>query len=105
MASSGDGIGQARAGDAARDAVIANEDQAGDADHDRAVLSRSAGTAAWRLSQHDLMMLEGAARRVRCGQVSIGFIAVTKPNTEKVCQPKTGQERAQQAKHAPSFKL
>jgi len=68
MASAGDGIGQARAGDAARDAVIANEDQARD--------------AALRLSQHDLMMLEGAARRVRCGQVSIGFITITRTDTE-----------------------
>ncbi|DBA74610.1 TPA: hypothetical protein ACH3X2_009475 [Trebouxia sp. C0005] len=54
MASAGDGVGQMQAGDAARDAVIANEDQA--------------RGAALRLSQHDLMMLEGAARRVRCGQ-------------------------------------
>ncbi|DBA92608.1 hypothetical protein WJX77_001792 [Trebouxia sp. C0004] len=65
MASARDGVGHTRVGDAARDA---NENQARDANHDRAVLSRSAGTAALRLSQHDLMMLEGAARRVRCGQ-------------------------------------
>jgi len=83
MASAGDGIGQPGAGDAARDAVIANEDQARDADHDRAVLSRSAGAAALRLSQHDLMMLEGAARRVRYSQV-IGFITVTRTNTESL---------------------
>lgn len=81
MALPGDGIGQARAGDAARGAVIDHGDQARDADHDRAVLSSSAGTAALRLSQHDLMMVEGAARRVRCGQVSIGFITVTTTDT------------------------
>ena len=67
MASAGDGIGQARAGDAPRVAVIANEDKPRD--------------AALRLSQHELMMLEGAARRVRCGQVSIGFITVTRIDT------------------------
>ena len=92
MVSAGDGAGQARAGDAARGTPIANGDQARD--------------AALRLSQHDLMMLEGAARRVRCGQVSIGFITVTRTDTEKVANlQKVRSVPSRQSMHQiPNFK-